>query len=42
METERVVTGTLQTLRLVEVKTQAPKPLPQALTPLRTMMYEYR
>ena len=42
MKTERVVTGTLQTLRLVEVKTQAPKPLPQALTPLRTMMYEYR
>jgi len=41
MKTERVVTGTLQTLRLVEVKTQAPKPLPQALTPLRTMMYEY-
>ena len=42
MKTERVVTGTLQTLRLVEVKPQAPKPLPPALTPLKTMMYEYR
>ena len=41
MKTERVVTGTLQTLRLVEVKTGAIKPTPPALTRLTNMMYEY-
>ena len=40
-KTERVVSGTLQTLRLKEVKTQSPVPEPQNMTPLKSMMYEY-
>ena len=41
INTERIVTGTLQVLRLREVRSQSPKPQPSNMTPLKNMMYEY-
>merc|ERR1711899_261495 len=41
LNTERIVSGNLQTLRLKEIKTVAPVPAPSDLKVLKNMMYEY-
>nr|ADD73552.1 vitellogenin 2 [Paracyclopina nana] len=41
VKTERFVSGNLQYLRLKEIKSASPKPHPQDLTELKSMMYEY-
>ena len=39
--TERFVSGNLQVLRLVEVRSASPRPQPSSLTTLKHMQYEY-
>jgi hypothetical protein len=39
--TERVVSGNLQILRLKEIRTASPRPQPQNLVSLKSMMFEY-